>query len=88
MRLMKNNLRKCKNCNYDIIDEEENSHVCFTGKIIEYYFDTSDPSSVMVFDGKNHFTLPIAFLRIILKTTHQPKVNTNNITDKETEPSR
>ena len=74
--MMNNNLIKCKNCNYDILFEEQDSHVCFSGKIIEYYFDTEFPNQVIIYDGKNSFSMPISFLRIILKF-YQPRGNTN-----------
>lgn len=58
--------------------EECNSHTCFSGKVVEYYFDTEYPNEVIVYDGQNSFFMPISFLRIILKF-YQPKGNTNKI---------
>ncbi|CAD6513332.1 hypothetical protein NMT12_190027 [metagenome] len=58
-----------------MISEEHSSHVCFSGKIIDYSFDTEFPNEVIVYDGQNSFFMPISFLRIIMKF-HQPKGNT------------
>lgn len=60
-----------------MIFEEHDKHICFSGKIKEYYFDTDYPDKVIVYDGKNSFLMPISFLRIILKF-HQPRGNTEN----------
>ena len=84
---LKNNLNKCRFCKLDIIQEESLHHVCSTGEIIDFYFDTDEPNSVIVYDGKNSFSMPISFLRMIMKS-HQPRGNTYNTTEEGTEPYR
>lgn len=64
---MKNNIHQCHICKQDIIEEESDSHICFSGRIINYYFDTSEPNSIMVYDGKKSFSVPISLLKTIMK---------------------
>ena len=83
---MKKNLINCNQCHCSMMFEEREKHVCFSGKIEEYYFDTEYPDKVIVYDGKNSFLMPISFLRIIWKF-QQPKGNSTKTTDNETEPN-
>jgi hypothetical protein len=70
---------KCNKCGFDIIEEESSNHTCFTGRIRKVRFDSDTPHLVTIFDGQKWLKCPN------LKP-YQPKVNTDNITDKETEP--
>ena len=87
------NLTKCLRCGKNFINEELESHVCnprFTGVIqigVVYWFEgktNQDGDKVIMakgFDGKLY-----QLVHCTHNPPHQPKVNTNNTTDKETEP--
>lgn len=67
-----NNISQCKKCNRFLIAEEESSHICHP--LVKYRMENC---LLWVFDGILWYPLK----------RHQPKVNTNNTTDKETEPN-
>lgn len=54
------NLNKCSKCRLSLIYEELETHTCFSGNLKDVVIDSSNPYSMLIFDGYKWHKCPIS----------------------------
>ncbi len=68
----------CYHCDRIVTYKRLDSHFCFKGVIVSYYFDTDYPHHVMVFNGKIWYRISAGAFLFLSET---PKLNRENFND-------